>query len=60
VGCAMNLVETRNAYSIFVGRPKGKRQLGGYRPRFKTNIKLKLKNVICEAVDRIHLTQNRI
>jgi hypothetical protein len=34
--------EIRNAYKILVGRPEGKRPLGGHRHRWEDNIKMDL------------------
>jgi hypothetical protein len=33
----------RNVYTIFVGKPEGKRQLGRHRPKLKDKIKMILK-----------------
>jgi hypothetical protein len=39
-GYAARMGEKRNAYSILVGKPEGKRPLGGPRRRCKDNIKI--------------------
>jgi hypothetical protein len=51
--------ETTNAYSILVGRPEGKRQLGRPRRRCNDNIRLELKEIRWEIVDWIHLALDR-
>jgi hypothetical protein len=49
----------RNAYSIFVGKPLGQRLLGGPRRRWKDNIRIDLREIRWEAMDWIHLAQDR-
>jgi hypothetical protein len=41
-GSLARIRETRNAYCILVGKPKGKRSLGRPRDRSKYNIKMGL------------------
>jgi hypothetical protein len=48
--------EMRNAYRILVRKPKVKKVLGKY-CRWK-DIKIELKEIACENMDRIHLAQN--
>jgi hypothetical protein len=49
----------RNAYKIFVGKPNGKRPLGGRRRRWENNIKMDLTGMELESADWVHLTQDR-
>jgi hypothetical protein len=37
--------EKRNACSVFVGKPEGKRPLGRHRRRWENNIKMDLRNI---------------
>jgi len=49
----------RSAYQISVGKPEAKRLLGSPRYTCEGIIKLDLKEVGCEAVDSIHIAQDR-
>jgi hypothetical protein len=51
--------EVRSAYSILVGRPEGRRQLGRPRHRWQYNIKMDLREIGFGDVDWIHLAQDR-
>jgi hypothetical protein len=51
--------EMRNAYKIFVGKPKGNRPLGRPKRRRENNIKMNLKGRVWEFVDLIHQIQDR-
>jgi hypothetical protein len=51
--------EVRGAYSILVGRPEGRRQLGRPRHRWEDNIKMDLREIGFGNVDWIHLAQDR-
>jgi hypothetical protein len=51
--------EMRNGYSILVGKPEGKRPLGGSRRRWEDNIRIVLREIGWECVDWIYLTQDR-
>jgi hypothetical protein len=51
--------EMRNAYKIFVRKPKGKRPLGVSRCRWKDNIKMYLREIGWKGVDWMYLTQDR-
>jgi hypothetical protein len=51
--------EKRNAYSILVGIPEGKRPLGRPRRRWVDNSKMDLREVGWEGMDWIDLAQNR-
>jgi hypothetical protein len=49
--------EMRNACKILVEKPEGKRPLGRPRRRWEDNIRMDLREMWCEGVDRMHLTQ---
>ena len=51
--------ERRSVYSILVGKPEGKRQLGRPRRRWEDNIKMDLQEVGCGGMDCIELAQDR-
>ena len=42
-----------------MGKPEGKRPLGGHRLRWKDNIKMDLQEVGCGSMDWIELAQDR-
>ena len=44
---------------FLLGKPRGKRPLGGTRRRWEDNIKTDLKKVGCGGMDRIDLAQDR-
>jgi hypothetical protein len=50
--------EKRNAYSILVGKPEGKRSLGRPRRRWEDNIKMDHRELGWGDMDWIHLTQD--
>jgi hypothetical protein len=51
--------EKRNACRIFVGKPEGKRPLGGPRRRWVGNIKLDLREIEWNDVDWNDRAQDR-
>jgi hypothetical protein len=51
--------EKRNTYRIMVGKPEGKRQLGGPRRRWEDNIKMDLRVIRWGGMDWIKLAQDR-
>ncbi|KAJ4448580.1 hypothetical protein ANN_10599 [Periplaneta americana] len=51
--------ESRNAYTVLVGRAKGKRPLGRPRRRWEDNIKMDLREVGYDVRDWIDLAQDR-
>ncbi|KAJ4427015.1 hypothetical protein ANN_26814 [Periplaneta americana] len=51
--------ESRNAYRVLVVRPEGKRPLGRPRRRWEDNIKMDLREVVCNDRDWINLAQDR-
>jgi hypothetical protein len=58
-GNVARMGETRNAYSILVGKPEGKRPLGRLRRRCVENIKIDLRGIGWDDVDWIDLAQDR-
>ena len=51
--------ERRGVYRVSVGKPEGKRPLGRPRRRWEDNIKMDLKEMGCEGMDWIELSQDR-
>jgi hypothetical protein len=51
--------EMSNVYNIFVGNPEGKRRLGRPRRRWEDNIRIDFRKIELEAVDWLHLAQDR-
>jgi hypothetical protein len=51
--------ENRNAYRILVVMPEGKRRLGRPRHRWVDNIKMDIREIGWDDMDRIDLAQNR-
>ena len=51
--------QSRNAYRVLVGKPEGKRSLGRPRRRWEDNIKMNLKEVVCDPGDWIDLAEDR-
>jgi hypothetical protein len=51
--------EKRNAYRVFVGKPKGKRPLGRLTHRWEDTIKMDLREVGWGGIDWVHLAQDR-
>ncbi|KAJ4440087.1 hypothetical protein ANN_08220 [Periplaneta americana] len=58
-GHVASMGESRNAYSVLVGRPEGKRPLGRPRRRWEDNIKMDLREVGYDDRDWINLAQDR-
>jgi hypothetical protein len=56
--CSTNW-ENRNSCRIFVGKPEGKKQLGRPRYRWDDNIKMELREVRENDMDRIDVAQDR-
>jgi hypothetical protein len=56
---AARMWERRNAYSILVGKPEGKRPLERPRRRWVDNIKMDLREVGWDGRDWIDLAQDR-
>ena len=53
------MVERRGVYRVLVGKPEGKSPPARPRRRWEDNIKMDLKEVGCEGMDRIELAQDR-
>jgi hypothetical protein len=51
--------EMKISYTILIGKSEGKRPLDGLKRWWKDNINIHLKAVRCDAVDWIHLAQDR-
>jgi hypothetical protein len=49
----------RNAYTILVGKPEGKKTLRRSKRNWEDNIKTDLTEIRLEGVDWIHLAQDR-
>jgi hypothetical protein len=58
-GHVARMGEKRNAYRILVGKPEGKRPLGGPRRRWEDNIKINLKEIGLGGMDWIDLAHDR-
>jgi hypothetical protein len=58
-GNVARMGEKRNAYSLLVGNPEGKRPLGRPRRRWVNNINIDLLEIDWGGVDWIGLTQDR-
>ncbi|KAJ4445180.1 hypothetical protein ANN_06981 [Periplaneta americana] len=58
-GHVARMGESRNAYSVLVGRPEGKRPLGRPRRRWEDNIKMNLRELGYDDRDWINLAQDR-
>ena len=52
--------QSKNAYTILVGKPAGKKPLGRTRRNWEDKIKLDLREVGCDASDWIDLAQDRV
>jgi hypothetical protein len=53
------MVQTRKAYNIFVGKPEGKGLHGKPCCKLENDIRMDLREIGWEAVDWIHLAQDR-
>ena len=58
-GHVARMGEERGAYSVLVGKPKGKRPLGRPKCRWVDNIRMDLQGVGCGYVDWTGLAQDR-
>jgi len=47
----------RNAYNSLVGKPDGKRPLG--RQRWEDNIRIDVREIVWEGVDRMHVAEEK-
>jgi len=55
----LRMGDRRGAYGVLVGRPEGKRPLGGPRLGWEDNIKMDLQEVGWGGIDWIELAQDR-
>ena len=51
--------QSKNAYTILVGKPEGKRALGRPRRRWEDTIKMDLREVGCDPGDWVALAEDR-
>ena len=58
-GHVARIGDRKGVYRVFVGKPEGKRPLGGHRHRWEDNIKMGLQEVGCGNMDWIDLAQDR-
>jgi hypothetical protein len=58
-GHVARMGDKRNTYRILVGKPEGKRPLGRPRRRWVDNIKIDLREIGWDGMDRIDLGQDR-
>jgi len=58
-GHVAHMGEIRHAYNILIGKPEGKRPLGGPGCKWEDNIQMDLTEIGCEGVDWRHLAQDR-
>jgi hypothetical protein len=58
-GHAARMGESRGLFRVSVGKSEGKRPLVRPRRRWEHNIKIDLKEVVCESMDWIDLAQDR-
>ena len=58
-GHVARMEERRGVYRVLVGKPEGKRTLGGPRPRWEDNNKMDVQAVGCGVRDWIDLGQDR-
>jgi hypothetical protein len=58
-GHVADLGEKRNAYSILVGKPEGRRPLGRPRRRWVDNIKMDLREIGLDGMDCMDLGLDR-
>jgi hypothetical protein len=56
---AQMVEEKKNAYSLFVGKPEGKRPLGRPRCRWVDNVKMDLRDIGWGGMDWINLAEDR-
>ena len=59
VGHVARMGERTGVYRVFVGKPEGKRPLGGPRPRWEDNIKMDVQAVGCGVRGWIDLDKDR-
>jgi len=58
-GHVARMGEMINTYKIVGAKPEGKRLLGRHRRRREDNIRMDLREIVCEGVDWMYLTQDK-
>jgi hypothetical protein len=58
-GHVARMGERRDAYTILVGKPEGRRPLGRSRRRWVDNIKMFFRAIGCDGIDWIDLAQDK-
>jgi hypothetical protein len=58
-GLVAGMGEITNTYKILVEKPEGKRPLGQSRCRWEDNIRMDLREIGWESIERMHLAQDR-
>jgi len=58
-GHVARIGERRGIKMVLVGKPEGKRPLGGPRLRWEDNIKMDIQEVVCGCMDWIELAKDR-
>jgi len=58
LGHVAHMGKSRGVYRVLVGKPEGVGPLGRPRHRWKDNIKMDLREVVCEGIDWIDLAQD--
>ena len=58
-GQVARMDQSRNAHRVFMGKPKGKRPLGRPRRRWEDNIKMDLREMVCDPGDWIDIAEDR-
>jgi ribosome biogenesis protein Tsr3 len=58
-GHVARIGEKKNAYTILVGKPEGKRPVGRSRRSWVDNIKINVTELAWDGMDRIDLAQDR-
>jgi hypothetical protein len=59
-GHVARMEEVRDVYRVLVGRPEGKRPVGGPRRRWEDNIKMDLREIRIDGTNWIRLPQDRV
>jgi hypothetical protein len=58
-GHAARIEAIRNTYKVLIRKPEGRKTLGRPSRIWEENIRMDLREIGCEGVDRIHLAQDR-
>jgi hypothetical protein len=54
------LGDERNACKVLIGKPEGEGPLVRPRSRWKDNIRVDIKEIVCEIVNCVHMAQGRV